>query len=362
MWDGLFRGTLDNIAALRTLGHFLKNLSYTTGEIARILNVSDTEEEILSNSGRFSLIYAEELDSFDSPSAVIARLFLLMGSVPSSEAIARLPPEFLTILHRLGLVSVDADDPHCLRGAVSIVEYNGRYFMSDPLFENRSSTFEVYGKNSSRCMPIHASSLELLSNLRPYESSGSLLDIGCGCGCQSILAGRSHEMITAIDVESRSVGFCRINAVLNDCDISIYEDRFETFRPTCRFDRIVFNAPSGGTVAFALIRNHLSALLSDRGTAQIRTTIEIGRLDHSLDQVIHEKIGSTGLVYDILRLDDSKFSLSPAVIDTGKLPGDTLVVDTPECGRDYIDELRRREIVEVATFVLNIQHHRLLER
>ncbi|GAA1703121.1 methyltransferase [Microbacterium sediminicola] len=83
-----------------------------------------------------------------------------------------------------------------------------------------------------------------LAGLQIPAPAGRVLDLGCGCGIQSLRAGRSAAAIIATDVSVRALEFTRLNAVLNG--LPILEAREGSlFEPVAgeRFDRVFSNPP-----------------------------------------------------------------------------------------------------------------------
>jgi SAM-dependent methyltransferase len=72
------------------------------------------------------------------------------------------------------------------------------------------------------------------------------LDLGCGCGVMTIAASRFCDQVVGVDINPRAVAISRFNVALNDIrnvEIS-HSDLFDAVRGR-RFDRIVFNSPTG---------------------------------------------------------------------------------------------------------------------
>jgi len=249
------------------LGSLLKKAGYSTPVIRELMRVPNSTDEILSNSGRFSLFYLDRLSEIRHPSSVLAILFLLSGRLASSD-LKVLDPELLDALWRLQLIERVAGDVDLLRGTVSIVELHGRYFLSDSLFENLGYDFEATSQVDS-CMPPHASSLQLLNVLRrPENASSSFLDVGCGSGCQSIIFASDYGVVHGFDPNVRCASFARINALVNGCRGEYTVNLWESFQSASPYGHVAFNSPASQT-AFPFINEGLSKLLADTGEAQI---------------------------------------------------------------------------------------------
>ena len=112
--------------------------------------------------------------------------------------------------------------------------YNGLIFLSD---------FFRWESDPGFVLPIGPAGnyLALLTIRRPCESA---LDLGCGCGIQSLLAARHCGHVIATDVNRRALALTRFNAELNE--IHNIETRAGTsFEPVKgqRFDLVVANLP-----------------------------------------------------------------------------------------------------------------------
>lgn len=83
--------------------------------------------------------------------------------------------------------------------------------------------------------------LALLTIRRQIEST---LDLGCGCGIQSLLAARHSQKVVATDINPRALALTRFNAELNDI-YNIETRQGSYFEPVKgqRFDLIVANLP-----------------------------------------------------------------------------------------------------------------------
>jgi ribosomal protein L11 methylase PrmA len=101
----------------------------------------------------------------------------------------------------------------------------------------------VVHDTTGRCMPPHASSLELLGQLRSPADGTSFLDVGCGSGCQSVLFAPDTATVEGFDPGARQVSFARANAVLNGVTATYTVDRWETFAPAEGFAHVAFNTP-----------------------------------------------------------------------------------------------------------------------
>jgi len=116
-----------------------------------------------------------------------------------------------------------------------------------------------------------------------------VLDVGAGCGIQSLRARRYAPRVVATDISARALRYTRINALLNDID-GIETRSGSLFAPVAdeRFDRVVSNPPfvitprtgdvpayeyrDGGMAGDALVAAFVSgvgAVLEPGGVAQL---------------------------------------------------------------------------------------------
>lgn len=73
--------------------------------------------------------------------------------------------------------------------------------------------------------------------------SGSLLDLGCGCGCIGIVLGKQYGLaLTMADVNPRAVRLAADNAARNKVDANVVQsDKFSQIEG--HFDTIIMNPP-----------------------------------------------------------------------------------------------------------------------
>lgn len=324
---------------------------YATGEVRRQLNLIEPVEMILGNVARYSLAFLSELESLKTASAVLARLFLFHGRLMPQE-LAILRPRLLALLRQLSLIE-PACDERLISGTVSITEYAGKYFLSDPLFENLDTSFVVHD-GPRLCMPPHASSLELLGALRHPRMARSFLDVGCGTGCQSILYANGYKYVYGFDPNERAVMFARANALLNGFSTHYILDRWETFEAIDGgFDHIVYNPPSPDS-AFDFLITRAAELLSENGEAQTWVRCEVTADDGGLAAMVERRIGDFAkLRVSAIPNAASPFSLSRDQILAGGMPRGCLLVATPREWESYIGGLAERGVIEVVSATLN---------
>lgn len=339
-------------ADLRTL---LEEHGYATSAVRRLLNLQEPIEIILGNVARYSLFYLDELSEISSPAAVLARLFMFSGRANKKD-LNNVHQDLLSLLWRLHLLEEVAEDRHLVRATASITEYEGRFFAADLLFENKVDDFSVLDQ-IGLCMPPHASSLALHNAVTSPVGAESFLDVGCGTGCQSILAASSCSRTRGFDPYPRAVMFARVNALLNQTPGEYTVDRWEAFEsPEARYDHIAYNANTSKS-GFGFINHKLGEILSDSGLAQVFAVCEVTEDDADLAGLVRRQTSTaTGLDIRAMATTYSEFSLSRKQILAADLPADSLLVADPSHTSSYFDGLADRHVIQVCGTILEIRH------
>lgn len=126
------------------------------------------------------------------------------------------------------------EDEHGIRSHFQAQSYDGLIFFSD-FFQWESDKDFVLSIGPA------GNYLALLTIRRRVAST---LDLGCGCGIQSLLAARHSDKVVAIDINLRALALTRFNAELNNIH-NIETTQGSYFEPVKgqRFDLIVANLP-----------------------------------------------------------------------------------------------------------------------
>ncbi|HET6865573.1 MAG TPA: methyltransferase, partial [Solirubrobacteraceae bacterium] len=161
-------------------------------------------------------------------------LFFLGVSLPVGEAAAAVAPVPLDALATAGVVGCDGE---IVRARIRVLPYEDLLVACDrdPDPDERLEQEHVGG--------IHTSTVQLalLTPRRPVERA---LDIGCGCGFQTLLLARHANEVVGTDVNPRAIEFGRLNAELNGIENISWRlgEGFEPVRGE-RFDLVVSNPP-----------------------------------------------------------------------------------------------------------------------
>ena len=223
-----------------------------------------------------------------APVAVLARLFFLGSAVDAEATSAALANVTVEGAATLGLVRIAEGSvvPLVLIRPQAYVDDHGagEWWVASDIDESvRSGPLA-----EDHVLGVGGASLTL-AGLQLPTSVPRVLDLGAGCGIQSLRARRDSPDVTATDISEAALRFTRFNALLNDVD-GIRTLLGSLFEPVAgeRFDRIVSNPPfvitprdadvpsyeyrDGGMTGDALVRDIISevgAHLNPGGVAQM---------------------------------------------------------------------------------------------
>lgn len=221
--------TLPTLDAARHLRDFFRDAGYTEAGFDRTLGTVNPPSAQLRNMARL-------LDCTQDPTLfnVLARWFFVV--VPVAEATARtlVPAPALDLLLDCGLLHADAGS---LASQVQIVPFRDWLVVSDP--DRHLESAEGFGHVLS-LGPTAAHLLKFTLD-RPVADT---LDLGAGCGIQSLAAAAHSEAVWATDLNPRAEGYAAFNARLNGFE-NIHCLTGDGFAPVAgrRFDQIVTNPP-----------------------------------------------------------------------------------------------------------------------
>ncbi len=160
-------------------------------------------------------------------------LFIQKESIPLNEATEIFGEELLSALCRTGLFRETAE------GVAS--NFKGQwsdefFFLSDYHPKNGPAPDDYVLSIGPSAQYLHS-----ITTRRAIEEA---LDLGCGCGVQTLFLARHAKRVTATDINPRCLEMTRLNAQLNGIDnIELLEGSY--FEPVYgrQFDLIVANTP-----------------------------------------------------------------------------------------------------------------------
>ncbi len=196
-----------------------------------------------------------------SPVAVLTALFMLGEPVPATALDAALPRTAAAGAAAIGLVG-EPDGAGCVRALVDLRPHEAvddagevRWWVASDLGEL------VTGRALAPDHVLGVGGAGLtLAGLTPRRRVGTALDLGCGCGIQTLYLLRHAEHVVATDISARALAFTAFNAALAGVSVTGAPDagsepvlgsgRLELLRGSLlepvvgrRFDLIASNPP-----------------------------------------------------------------------------------------------------------------------
>lgn len=298
--------------AIDRLREDLSVLDYSTAGVDGL--VGDVAARALS---REQLLPAWQATSHGEPLANIVRLFALGGTVRAEDVESALPTCAVAGLVEL---EVATNDRGWVRGLCSLRPYSDaqhRWWVASDLPQAVTHAplpeHHVLGTGGASTT---------LASWTPRRTIGRALDVGTGCGVQSLHLLTHVEHVVATDVSLSALDYARFNAALNGLDLDLRAGSL--LEPVGRdesFDLVVSNPPfvitprvatmpsyeyrDGGLAGDALVRGlirELPRVLVPGGIAQLLANWELPRGADWRD-VVAAWVAGTGLDAWIVQRD-----------------------------------------------------------
>ncbi|MDP3968638.1 MAG: methyltransferase [Nocardioides sp.] len=225
-------------AHLAALRERLRTLDFTVTGVQALLG--DRASAALQRNETGAGVLATE---GGGPLAVLVRLWLLQRPVPAT-ALEEALPDLVPALADAGIVAVDGEEVRALvdvRPHADSSEDGDRdyWVLSDltPGLDGRPGAVPA-----DHVLGISPACTSLVQQV-VRAPVGSALDLGTGCGVQSLHLAAHADRVVATDVTGRSLALAGLTATLNEIDVDLRDGGF--FAPVAgeRFDLVVTNPP-----------------------------------------------------------------------------------------------------------------------
>ena len=188
-----------------------------------------------------------------SPVAVLTALFMLGESVPATALDAALPRTTAAGAAAVGLVG-EPDETGCVRALVDLRPHEAvddagevRWWVASDLGEL------VTGRALAPDHVLGVGGAGLtLAGLTPRTPVRTALDLGCGCGIQTLYLLRHAEHVVATDISARALAFTAFNAALAGVSVTGSDSA-----PGAASETDVKPGPASGSGSLELLRGSL---------------------------------------------------------------------------------------------------------
>jgi hypothetical protein len=175
----------------------------------------------------------------DDPLATLTRLWLLQQPVPRTPLEQALPG-LVEPLVAAGILAADADQVRALVDLRPYATDEGDYWVAADLTPNLDARVRPIRPDHVLGVSAASASLAQLTLRRPVARA---LDLGTGCGVQSLHLARHADEVVATDLSPRAVDLARITFALNDIAVDLRLGDLYAPVASERFDLITANPP-----------------------------------------------------------------------------------------------------------------------
>ncbi len=175
----------------------------------------------------------------DDPLATLTRLWLLQQPVPGT-ALEPALPGLVQPLVEAGILAAESGQVRALVDLRPYATDDGDYWVAADLTPNLDTRVRPIHPDHVLGVSAASASLAQLTLRRPV---GRALDLGTGCGVQSLHLARHAEAVVATDLNLRAVHLARITFALNGIAVDLRPG--DLYAPVAgeRFDLITANPP-----------------------------------------------------------------------------------------------------------------------
>jgi methylase of polypeptide subunit release factors len=182
---------------------------------------------------------ARALDGRDDPLAILTRLWLLQRPVPRT-ALQHALPGLVDPLAAAGVLALGTDEARALLDIRPYASDEGDFWVVSDLTPNLDTLTAPIRSDHVLGVSAASATLAQLTLRRPVASA---LDLGTGCGVQSLHLARHSRRVVATDLNPRACELARLTFALNATPVDLRPG--DLYEPVAdqRFDLIVSNPP-----------------------------------------------------------------------------------------------------------------------
>jgi methylase of polypeptide subunit release factors len=222
--------------ALADLAARFRTLDYRVDAVIDV--IGDEAHRALGRN--ITLPAVRALEGRDDPLAVLTRLWLLQRPVPRS-TLERALPGLVDPLAGAGILAIDGDQ---IRAAIDIRPYasdEGDFWVASDLTPNLDTLIAPIRPDHVLGVSAASATLAQLTLRRPVDTA---LDLGTGCGVQTLHLARHSRRIIATDLNPRACQLARLTFDLNATTVDVrLGDLYQPVAAGEGFDLIVANPP-----------------------------------------------------------------------------------------------------------------------
>ena len=222
---------------MRALGERLSEVGFTVERVQQLLG-PQAHAALLRNE----TTPAERATRDGSPLSTLVRLFSLQRDEPRAAVEAALPG----LVPELVAARLLTSDGALVRALVDVRPYGDEthdWWIVCDLTPGLDTRPVEVGPEHVLGVSEASSSLAQLVVPPPGDGTGAALDLGTGCGVQSLHLAQHAGRVVATDVNPRALWAARLTADLNGLDLDVREGSF--WEPVAgeRFDLVATNPP-----------------------------------------------------------------------------------------------------------------------
>jgi hypothetical protein len=190
-----------------------RSLDYRVDAVVALLG-----EEAHTALARNSTVPATRtLAGREEPLAILTRLWLLQHPVPRTP-LEKALPGLVEPLSAAGILTDDSDQVRALIDLRPYATDDGDYWVAADLTPNLDTRVTPVGSDHVLGVSAASASLAQLTLRRPVARA---LDLGTGCGVQSLHLARHAAEVVATDLNPRALELARITFALNDVAVDL---------------------------------------------------------------------------------------------------------------------------------------------